>query len=124
MWAEFKSFLIKQNAVALAVAVVIGTALNDVVKSIVSDVIMPIVQVVAPGGAWQTWAWKNFQFGHLAGAVLNFFIVGFVAWRISKIFIKAPPKGPPTTKSCEFCKSTIDIAATRCPNCTSQLSAA
>jgi large conductance mechanosensitive channel len=46
-----------------------------------------------------------------------------VAWRISKIFVKEPPKGPPTTKACSFCKSTIDIAATRCPNCTSQLSA-
>lgn len=127
MWKEFKDFLIKQNAVALAIAVVIGAALNSVVQAIVNDVIMPIVAVAQPSGEWATTAWKlwkfNFQVGHLAAAFLNFFIVGFVAWRISKIFVKAPPKGPPTTKGCEFCKMTVDIAATRCPHCTSQLAA-
>lgn len=123
MWSDFKAFLIKQNAIALAIAVVIGLALNDVVKAIVSDMIMPIVQIIVPGGAWQTWAYKNFQFGHLAGAVLNFFIIGFVAWGISKVFIRPPAKGAPTTKDCNFCKMTIDIAATRCPHCTSQLAA-
>jgi len=123
MWKDFKSFLIKQNAVGLAVAVVIGVALNTVVQAIVSDVIMPLVQLVLPGGNWQQWSWYNFKIGDLGGAVLNFFIVGFVAWRISKVFVKAPPKGAPTTKSCEFCKMTVDIAATRCPHCTSQLAA-
>ncbi len=128
MWQEFKGFLIKQNAIGLAVAVVIGVALNDVVKAIVSDAIMPIVAVAQPSGEWATYVlhlWKfNFAVGHLVNAVINFFIIGFVAWRISKIFVKEPPKGPPTTKVCQFCKSTIDIAATRCPHCTSQLSAA
>lgn len=129
MWSEFKAFLIKQNAIALAIAVVIGVALNTVVQAIVNDIILPIVQVIThvvmPGGAsWQEWTWHNFKFGDLASALLNFFVVGFVAWRISKIFIKEPAKGPATTKNCQFCKSTIDIAATRCPHCTSQLSAA
>ena len=128
MWKEFKGFLIKQNAIGLAVAVVIGVALNDVVKAIVSDAIMPIVAVAQPSGEWATYVlqvWKfNFAVGHLVNAVINFFIIGFVAWRISKIFIKAPAKGEPTTKNCEFCKMTIDIHATRCPHCTSQLAAA
>ncbi len=125
MWKEFKDFLIKQNAIALAIAVVVGAALNTVVQAIVNDIILPIVQLVSPSVAWQEWTWHNFKFGDLASAILNFFIVGFVAWRISKIFIKkAPaPEGPPTTKTCDFCKSTIDIAATRCPHCTSQLAA-
>ncbi|MDE3174118.1 MAG: MscL family protein [Gemmatimonadota bacterium] len=123
MWKEFKEFLIKQNAIALAIAVVIGAALNTVVQAIVNDIILPVVQTVSPSVAWQEWTWHNFKFGDLASAVLNFFIVGFVAWRISKIFIKPAPAGPPTTKSCDFCKSTIDIAATRCPHCTSQLAA-
>ncbi len=124
MWKEFKDFLIKQNAIALAIAVVVGAALNTVVQAIVNDIILPLVQTVSPSVAWQEWTWHNFKFGDLASAVLNFFIVGFVAWRISKIFIKPAPAGPPTTKTCDFCKSTIDIAATRCPHCTSQLSAA
>jgi large conductance mechanosensitive channel len=121
MWKDFKDFLIKQNAVALAVAVVIGAALNTVVQAIVNDMILPLVQLISPSLAWQEWTFRNFKFGDLASAVLNFFIVGFVAWRISKVFVKAPPAGPPTTKTCTFCKSTVDIAATRCPNCTSQL---
>jgi large conductance mechanosensitive channel len=124
MWKEFKDFLIKQNAVALAIAVVIGAALNTVVQAIVNDIILPIVQLISPAVAWQEWTWHNFKFGDLASAILNFFIVGFVAWRISKIFVKPAPKGEPTTKICEFCKSTIDVAATRCPHCTSQLIAA
>jgi large conductance mechanosensitive channel len=128
MWKEFKGFLIKQNAIGLAIAVVIGVALNAVVQAIVSDAIMPIVAVVEPSGDWATSVWTLWRFkfplGHLASALVNFFIVGFVAWRISKIFVKEPPAGPPTTKSCNFCKSTIDIAATRCPHCTSQLAGA
>ncbi len=128
MWKDFKDFLIKQNAIGLAIAVVIGVALNTVVQAIVNDVIMPIVAVAQPSGDWVNYTPPlgpfKFPIGHLASAVLNFFIVGFVAWRISKVFVKAPPKGPPTTKSCEFCKMTVDIAATRCAHCTSQLTAA
>ena len=41
MWAEFKSFLLKTNALALAIGVVIGAALGTVVTSLVNDVIMP-----------------------------------------------------------------------------------
>ena len=123
MWKDFKDFLIKQNAIALAIAVVVGAALNTVVQAIVNDVILPIVQLVSPSVAWQEWTWHNFKFGDLASALLNFFIVGFVAWRISKIFVKPAPSGLPATKACQFCKSTIDLAATRCPHCTSQLAA-
>lgn len=128
MWREFKAFLIKQNALALAIAVVIGTALNDVVQAIVNDVIMPIVALTTPGGDWReaTWGFGALQFGvgHLASAVLNFLIVGFVAWRISKMFIKPEPVGEATTKQCSFCKMTIDVGASRCPHCTSQLAPA
>ncbi|MGH7634252.1 MAG: MscL family protein, partial [Gemmatimonadaceae bacterium] len=43
MWQDFKAFLIKQNAIALAIAVVLGVALNTLVQSIVNDFIMPII---------------------------------------------------------------------------------
>jgi large conductance mechanosensitive channel len=63
-----------------------------------------------------------FKIGHLGGALLNFFIIGFVAWRISKAFIRAEPAAPPpATKQCPYCKMGIDAAATRCSHCTSQL---
>ena len=53
MIKEFKDFLLKQNIVALAIAVVVGTALNTLVKALVDDFIMPIVAAIGPGGDWQ-----------------------------------------------------------------------
>ena len=123
MVKEFKQFLLKQNVIALAIAVVVGTALNEVVKSLVDGFIMPIILVMQPGGDWQTAKWNvgpfSFGVGAFLAAVINFIIVGFVVWRISKIFIKDVPK-----KDCPYCKMSMDAAATRCPSCTSQLSAA
>ena len=123
MFKEFKSFLVKQNALALAIGVVIGAALTKVVTAIVDDIIMPIVAVAAPGGDWQKATWNagpfHFLVGDLLNAILNFVIIGFVVWRISKIFLKPDPAAP--TRTCPFCRMTMDAAATRCPHCTSQL---
>jgi large conductance mechanosensitive channel len=125
MWAEFKTFLIKQNALALAIAFVIGAALNTVVQSIVNDVIMPVVGVLAPSGDWQKAVWHAgpvaFGVGNLASAVLNFLIIGFVAWRMSKLFIREPAPAAQATKVCPYCRMSIDAAASRCPHCTSAL---
>ena len=121
MIKEFKDFLLKQNIVALAIAVVVGTALNTLVKAFVDDFIMPIIVAIGPGGEWQTATWNvgsvKFGLGDFLAAAINFLIIGFVAWRISKMFIKAEaPK-----KNCGYCRMSVDAAATRCPYCTSQL---
>lgn len=126
MWREFKAFLIKQNALALAVAVVIGAALNNVVTAIVNDFIMPIVGALTPSGTWQTATLAvgpvKFGAGHFLSAVLNFLIVGFVAWRLSKLFIKEEPvAAAPATKTCGFCYMSVDARASRCAHCTSTL---
>jgi large conductance mechanosensitive channel len=128
VWREFKAFLIKQNVLALAIAVVIGAALGKVVDSVVADFIMPIVGVVAPGGAWRQWTVGagpvRFGVGNFLNAVLNFLIVGFVAWRIMKAFVRPAATAPDAaTKACPFCRMTVDSAATRCPHCTSALAA-
>lgn len=129
MWQEFKAFLIKQNAIALAIAVVIGAALNTLVQAIVNDFIMPAVAVVTPSGEWQKVVWTigplKLGVGNFLSALLNFLIIGFVCWRISKAFVKAAPAAPPPpTKQCPFCRMDMDPAATRCPHCTSELAAA
>jgi len=120
---EFKEFLLKQNIIALAIAVVVGTALNTLVKSVVDGFIMPIILVVQPGGDWQTAKWTvgpfTFGLGGFLAALINFIIVGFVAWRISKLFIRDVPM-----KNCPYCRMSIDAGAVRCPNCTSQLAPA
>ena len=123
MLKEFKAFLLKQNIVALAIAVVVGTALNALVKALVDDFIMPVVVAIGPGGEWQKTTWSvgpvKFGIGDFMAAVINFLIIGLVAWRISKIFIKPAAETP--KKNCGFCKMSIDPAAIRCPYCTSQL---
>ncbi len=131
MWSEFKAFLIKQNALALAIAVVIGVALNGVVTAIVDGLIMPIVAVAGPGGDWRqsVWAVGPFRFGIglVVAAIINFLIIGFVAWRLSKLFLPAAAGGAaaPSTRACPFCQmADVDLRATRCPHCTSQLAAA
>ncbi len=126
MLKEFKEFLLKQNVVALAIAVVVGTALNTLVKAVVDDFIMPIIVVIGPGGDWQKATWTvgsvKFGVGDFLAAVINFIIIGFVAWRISKIFIK--PEAEKSKRDCPYCRLSVDPAATRCAHCTSQLSAA
>ena len=58
MLKDFKDFLLKQNVVALAIAVVVGTALNTLVKAVVDDFIMPIIVAIGPGGDWQKATWE------------------------------------------------------------------
>lgn len=126
MLSEFKSFLIKQNVLALAIAVVIGTALNTLVKALVDDFIMPIVAVLGPSGDWKTATWDvgsvKFGVGDFVAALVNFIIIGFVAWRISKALIKPDPETP--KKDCPYCRMSVDAAATRCAYCTSDLARA
>lgn len=126
MLKEFKDFLLKQNVLALAIAVVIGTALNTLVKALVDDFIMPIIVAIGPGGEWQTATWNvgsvKFGVGDFIAALINFLIIGLVAWRISKIFIKPASEAP--KKDCPYCRMSIDASAIRCPHCTSQLQSA
>lgn len=126
MWKEFKAFLLKQNMLALAIAVVIGTATNSLVQAIVNDFIMPIIKLLEPSGTWQDAAFSigaaKFTYGHFLSVLLNFVIVAFVAWQIMKQFIKPPkPDEKPAVKDCPYCRQSVDARATRCAYCTSEL---
>lgn len=126
MWRDFKGFILRENVLALAIAVVLGAAVSKVVTAVVDDFIMPIVGVVAPSGAWQKATFDvgpvKFGVGDFFSALLNFLIIGFVVWRISKAFIPAAPSPPgPVTKPCPYCRLSVDPQATRCPHCTSDL---
>jgi large conductance mechanosensitive channel len=127
MWREFKAFLIKENVLSLALAVVIGAALAKVVTALVTDIIMPIVAVAVPAGGWRTATWHVgsivFSIGDFAGAVVDFLVIGFIVWRISKAFIK-PAGGAAPVRTCPYCRMAIDEAATRCAHCTSDLALA
>ena len=129
MLREFKAFLIKQNVIALAVAFVAGAVTNDLVKAIVDDFIMPIVGAVAPTDSWELWTFPTsgpvqFLVGHFLSVLLNFTIVLFVVWQITRKILRPAPDAKPATRPCPYCKQAIDAAATRCAYCTSQISAA
>jgi large conductance mechanosensitive channel len=124
---EFRSFLIKQNALALAVGVVIGAAVGKVVSGIVDDIFMPIVGVLLPGGEWRSAqivlsGANAIKYGDLLGRLIDFTIVSFVVFIVVKVVLReAPPPPPPETKSCPECLETIPKAAKRCRACTAQV---
>jgi large conductance mechanosensitive channel len=130
MWKEFRAFLIKQNMLALAIAVVIGAETNDVVQGLVNDFIMPVINAVSPSKAWQELRFPQsgpvqFTYGHFLSVLLKFVIVALVCWRLTVALIRpAKPDEKPATRDCPFCRQTIDARATRCAFCTSQLAAA
>lgn len=131
MAREFKDFLVKQNALALAVAVIIGAAIGKVVSSIVDDVINPILGLALPGGGWREAkivlahstdatgkvVENAIQYGHLLGALVDFLIIGLVVFMIIK-YALPKPEAKPSTKECPQCKTLIPAAATRCSACT------
>ena len=120
---EFREFLLKQNAFALAVGVIIGAAIGKVVSGIVEDVLMPIVGLALPGGEWRnaqiTLSGQNaIKYGDLAGRIIDFFIVALVVFALTKMFLDKPAAAP-ATKSCPECLEAIPIAARKCRACAS-----
>ena len=49
----FKEFLLKNNVLALAVAVIVGGAVGKVVSSLAADILMPLIGMVLPSGEWR-----------------------------------------------------------------------
>ncbi len=143
---EFKTFAIKGNMIDLAVGMIIGTAFNKIVSSLVNDMIMPLLgiftgkidfaqlYIALDGKTYESLAAAEeagaacFKYGSFLAGLLDFVIMAFIVFLfvrwINKLrnANKAPeaPKAP-TTKVCPFCKSAISIDATRCPHCTSEL---
>lgn len=124
MLRDFKAFLMKDNFVALAIAVVLGAAVGKVVQAIVDDFIMPVVGALTPSGDWAKATWNvgsmAFGIGNFVSVLINFIIVAFVVWRIAKL-IEKPAPAPAPVKTCQYCRMEVDAAATRCSHCTSQL---
>jgi large conductance mechanosensitive channel len=125
MLRDFRNFLMKDNFIALAIAVVLGAAAGKVVQAIVDDFVMPIVATATPSGDWQKATLDlgplKFGIGDFASVFINFLIVAFVVWRLAKLLEKPAPPPPPPARQCQYCRMAIDAAATRCPHCTSQL---
>jgi len=131
--AEFRAFLTKTNALALAVGVIIGAAVASVVSAVSSDVLMPIIGLFLPGGNWREAkvvlatttnasgkiTENAILYGHFLGTVVDFIIVALVVFLIVKALVKPAPTPPAAPmKTCPECLEMIPQAARRCRACT------
>lgn len=147
MWKDFKAFIMRGNVLDLAVGIIIGTAFGAIVSSFVKDIIMPPIGLLLgkvdfsnmyinlSGTAYDSLAKAQaagaptINYGVFINTIINFLIVALVIFLVVRWFNRLQQTGKkpetaaaPTTKECPYCYSTINIKATRCPDCTSQLS--
>jgi large conductance mechanosensitive channel len=132
---EFKAFLLKTNALALAVGVIIGTALGTVVNSLVNDIIMPPIGLALGGvdfnklvihlkdatvdAAGNAVPPVDIRYGAFINAIIAFIVIAFVVWWISRMFIKEP--APAEVKTCPYCKEANAVDASKCKYCASSI---
>ncbi|MEN6586316.1 MAG: large-conductance mechanosensitive channel protein MscL [Sulfuricella sp.] len=146
MLKEFKEFAMRGNVVDMAVGIIIGAAFGAIVKSLVSDIMMPpigmilgnvdfsnLFLVLKDGSATgpylslaeaQKVGAVTINYGLFLNAVISFIIVAFAVFiliRNINRLRKEEPAAEPDTKECPYCFSTIPLKASRCPHCTSEL---
>ena len=126
----FKEFLLKADALALAVGVIIGVAMGNVVMSLVNDVIMPPIGmalgsldfsqmkvVLKATGDPKTEV--AIRYGTFINVVITFCIVALVVYVVTSLLLRPAPDAP--TKTCPFCKEDVPVDATKCRACTSSI---
>ena len=133
--SEFKDFINKGNVMDLAVGVIIGGAFQSIVNSLVNDLLMPILGAITGGVHFESWKVTlgagelenpaTLTYGNFIAALINFLLMAVVLFLIVKAFNRTKDaigslnktdgdEPAPTTKKCPYCKSVIDIDATRC----------
>lgn len=132
---EFKEFIAQGNVMDMAVGVIIGGAFGKIVSSLVENILMPLIGILLGGVSFEdlavTVGTAEVKYGIFLQSVFDFLIIAFVIFLMIKQIVKVTDKfkkeeeaPDPTEKECPFCKSKIDINATRCPHCTSELGSA
>lgn len=149
--SEFKKFAMRGNVLDMAVGIIIGAAFGKIVDSAVKDVLMPPIglaagnvdfsnlflvlkegaKVAAPYdslAAAQAAGAITINYGVFLNTIISFLIVAFAVFMLIKAMNtvqekldKSEKEAAPTTKKCPYCLSEINIDATRCPHCTSNI---
>ncbi len=143
MWKEFKNFVMRGSVVDLAIGIIIGVAFSAIINSLVNDIIMPpiglalgkvdflnLFVVLREGStsgpylsleaAKQAGA-VTLNYGVFVNTIITFLIIAVVLFFIIKAVNSFKKKEAAANKACPYCFTTVDIKATRCPNCTSEL---
>ena len=163
MFKEFKEFALKGNSIELAFGVIIGGAFQSIIKSLVNDIIMPLMSALFGKVDFSEWVLKignsTIPYGSFISAVVNFLLIAFSLFLVVKYINRLnrkieeakkqeaeqieklrkknkffnnlikkkkqaeEPASEPvaTTKLCPYCFTEINVHATRCPHCTSEL---
>ena len=151
MLKEFKEFILRGNVMDMAIGVIIGAAFGNIVTSLTTNFINPLINSIGgaeiAGSIKLPWvdytgldaeAAKelSINYGDFLTAVINFLIMAFILFimlkAVNKLMngvkgikgkVKKGEKAEeePTTQVCPYCCSVIDVKATRCPHCTSEL---
>ena len=106
MLKEFKEFALKGNAIELAIGVVVGTAFQAIVKSLVDDVIMPLISVLFGNIDFSDWVLKignnTIKYGSFISAIVNFVLVAFTLFLVVKYINKLNKKIEEATKEAKL----------------------
>lgn len=142
MLKEFKEFISRGNVLDMAVGVIMGGAFGAIAKSLVDDILMPLIGVALGGVDFQelfisldgkTYAslaqateegGAILRYGVFINSIVMFLLISLCLFFVVRAFNqmrREEPAAEPTTKVCPYCKSEIAIDATRCPHCTSEL---
>ncbi len=134
---EFKAFISRGNVMDLAVGVIIGSAFTGVVTALTDSIIKPLLNCIGGAeiqGKIHLLGDNYLDYGAFLSAVVNFLIMALIIFCMVRALNKLSDavkraahekeeQAAPATKVCPYCKSEIDITATRCPHCTSVLEA-
>lgn len=126
----FKKFLLQGNLVQLAVAVVIGAVFSDLITAFTEGFITPLLGIFGGVPEFSDASFtindSIFNYGQFIDAVISFLLTAailyfFVVLPVSKLLEKVIKSEEATTRECPYCYSEIDKKASRCSNCTSEV---
>jgi large conductance mechanosensitive channel len=107
---EFRDFAFKGSMITLAIGVIIGTAFNNLIDSLVKNVLMPLIGLLLPGQhgylGWKlVFGEQEVPYGHFLGELVKFvivalavflFMVKFLGWLTRARHAEAAAPPPPT----------------------------
>jgi len=142
-WEGFKDFAMKDNAVILAVGVIIGVAFKDLVDAVVNNIFTPPIGYLTAkidfAELFVTLGSKQYdtlvqaqeagavvlQYGLVLNSLITFSITAIILYIVVRGIKRATAREEKevkkSTKPCPYCMSDINIKAKKCPFCTSSV---
>jgi large conductance mechanosensitive channel len=125
---DFQAFVTKESLVNLGVAVVLAIAFGTLIRSLVTNLLLPLVAIPGEsdfGALAFTIGGGTFRYGAFLEDLITFVLtaagVFFVVVRPLARLASKRAAPPVETSPCGRCLSTVPAAATKCPFCTADL---